>query len=308
MLTIDDEDDKSGKTNDGLHSIYSQQLHYSNLKSSIYNELEENENKILKLEKELLEKTNNDIVVQSYFIFNKSKTQLADINQSSSHNIKMTKQIFSKQKHDEDMMYDCINFSNKVYHVMNGQGQISDELEAEYKNVIQKFKGKKSVIWRDDIDSPKLQKEKELLDLFSWSLDSSKLVLTPDDNKRNLISIRNITPNVKSFANHNSNNFGTATITKSKSVAVVSAIAPQKSPLTSIPLSSKENRNTYYKRNASRFIYKSPFVKNWRSSSNDNNNNGLSYENNYTPRSNKNYTPNYKKNSYNPNFRPKFRF
>lgn len=299
MLNID-EDDKLTKTNDGLHSIYSQQLHYSNLKSSIYNDLEANENKILKLEKELLEKTNNDIVVQSYFIYNKSKTQLDDINQSSNHNIKMTKQILSKQKHDEDMMYDCVNFSNKVYHVMNGQGQISDELEAEYKNVVQKFKGKKSVIWRDDIDSPKLQKEKELLDLFSWTLDSNKLALTPDDNKRNLISIRNITPNVKSSASQNSNNnFGTATITKSKSVAVVSAIASQKSPLAPLPLASKGNRQAFYKR-SNRFIYKSPFTnKNWRSP--------LKNENNFTPRSN-NYTPNYQKNSYNPNFRPKFRF
>lgn len=295
-----------------MHSIYSQKLHYSNLKSCLEKKIQLNEADIAKYEMELLEKSNNDIVVRSYFVENNSLTQSKDVDQLQKHIVDVAKKVIEKNNSNQEFSVDLIAFANKAYHVLNGLGHLSEDMEAKFKSMIQKMNGKKSVVWRDNVDSPKINKVNEIVDMFR--LDLYMATNATPSHKRNLVAVRDITPTYNSvqsrtpFKNNSnvpSHNLGN-TVTKSRSVAVIS-------PGFTIKIEKENNNQQFrYKSPQSHRLqpgnqWSKPFYNTRNRPNFRFNYNNPNYSNppSSNTRRNNRYDP-YK--SSNPNYRPKFRF
>ncbi|OTF84198.1 kinesin-like protein KIF18A-like protein [Euroglyphus maynei] len=192
LLNIIGEENRSDITK-GLHSIYGQKLHYSNQKLSIEKEVEENEAKIMKYENDLMAKTDNNMVVRTYFLENHFIIKEKDMNIAQEHHRKMIEEFYSKYGAFEELTEDLFNFTYRSYHILNGMEKLSEEMDEKFQSIVQKIKGKKNVIWCDDIDSTAVNKTKAMLKLFSLPVYDAILNNTPD-NKKNLVAIRDITP------------------------------------------------------------------------------------------------------------------
>ncbi|KAH9515912.1 Kinesin-like protein kif18a [Dermatophagoides farinae] len=194
LLNILGEENQSDHSK-GLHSIYEQTSYYSNLKSSIEKEVEENENKIMKFENDLMANTDNDMIVQTYFEKNHTILEKKEMKFNREHQRKMMKEFFSKYYAFEEFDGDFLDFiyKYKSYDILNDKGKLSDEMDEKFRSIVHKIKGKKNVIWRDDIDPTSINRMKKMLQLFSLPVYDVTLNNTPEI-KRNLVAIRDITP------------------------------------------------------------------------------------------------------------------
>nr|XP_027197880.1 kinesin-like protein KIF18A [Dermatophagoides pteronyssinus] len=313
LFNVIEEENRSEQTK-SLHSIYGQKLHYSNLKISIEEQVKENETKIMEFENDLIAATDNDIIVRSYFIENHCIVKKKDMDMFQEHSKKMFEEFYSKYNAFHELTEDTFNYIYKSYHILNGLGKLSEEMDEKFQSIAQKINGKKSVIWRDNIDSTSMIKTKAIIKLFSLPVYDGVMNNTPE-NKRNLVAIRDITPRLLRPIQNNHNGGGTPkhigtmnhqglgnTITKSRNVAMINTPGQQQ----------QQNSSRYYNNN-----YKSPkyFNQPWpRSISSSQrkqqrqfgyrNNNNFNYNNDGLSNSRTN-SENF---SYNPNFRPKFRF
>ena len=181
------------KASSTLHSIYSQKLHYVNLHSGLGKEVQENEEKIKRFENELMEKTNNDIVIQSYFLENNCHAQIKDFTYCEKHTANIIEDVLSRDVANQELIIKSFGFAYRTYNVLNAQGLLSEDMDTKYKALIQKIEGKKSVVWKDAIESPKIDKMKELVNLTKLPIYMTANH-TPAD-KRNLVSVLDITPN-----------------------------------------------------------------------------------------------------------------
>lgn len=180
------------KPNSSFHSLYSQMLHYSDRKSSLVKNVEENESKIFRLEKELLDKTNNDIAVLGYFSKNHSEAQAKDQIMWHDHCQEIMDDVFSKWDSSNDTLKLSFEMCYKFYERFKNSSFMSEELEIEYRNFLSLLEGKKNVVWRDHIDSPTLKKKKDLVNLAILPVYMNGS-LTPSE-KRKLVAVRDITP------------------------------------------------------------------------------------------------------------------
>lgn len=309
---IDSEDIVEMKSHDPLHSIYSQKLHYSNMKVDLEQKVNQNEREIEQYRTELLEMTHNDIVVQSYFLHNDCISQNKDYNFSEKHIKDTVKEMFGKFESIQDLFSSSFVFVHKAYHILNGLGQLSEDMESKFKSIIQKTKGKKTVAWKDNIESPTIAKMKEIVDVFHMPVYMGQNS-TPSQ-KRSLVAVRDITPidfGKTKTVFQNKTNLGN-TITKSKSIAIVS-------PAIGISFKN-ENHQPFYPKSPSG-PYR-PMRNTWNKRFNSNSGKGRNFNFNYN-NNNNNYHTNdniahsYKRNNtFNPNYnttssnfsRPKFRF
>ncbi|KPM07603.1 kinesin-like protein KIF18A-like protein [Sarcoptes scabiei] len=262
LLEMDEENDGKQDRNDlkskeNLHSIYSQKLYYMNLKSSFQKEVDENQTKINKLEKELLEKTNNDLVVRCFFKENKYETQSSNIVIAEKHYKKIIEEFLSRYECYEDLNSDVMSVLYKFYHMLNGLGHLSEEMNDRMKSIVHKIKGRKNVVWRDNVDSPTFNKQKDLERIFSFPMFMSVCDTSEENEKRNLVAVHDITPtlnkNKNNLYNNHSHNQNTQhnsalgnTVTKARNVAIVSPAFGLKQPLK-----GKENQRSYFNNNSS---------------------------------------------------------
>ncbi|CAG2100216.1 unnamed protein product [Medioppia subpectinata] len=220
---------------DPLQSLYNQKLHYSDQKSTLELKVEENENKIKRIESELKEQTGEeDWLINRYFIDENMKTEFNDKSFAEKHSTEMAKEILSRLDTNEELMTESVKLNRHSYHCLNGMGRLSEELGNAFTSLLRKVEGKKSVIWKDDISSPVISKRKEVENLFVLPTYSA-IPKTPQANtSRALVSVHDITPYYTTNRtpekstplmprNTNSSLSLTSSANKSTKVAIVSA-------------------------------------------------------------------------------------
>ena len=195
LMATDDIDMDSTNKSDPLQALYNQKLHYSGLKTSLETKVEENENKIKRIESELKEQTEpDDWLIERFFIDEDMKAEFKDKTFAEKHAIEIAKEILCRLESNEDLMTESVRLNRHSYHSLNGMGRLSEELEEAFNSLLRRVEGKKSVNWKDNISSPKISKRKEVENLFSLPTYVA-IPLTPVANtSRALVSVHDITP------------------------------------------------------------------------------------------------------------------
>lgn len=188
-----------------FHNLHTQKLHYSNLKQELIAKVEENESQILSLETKLMEQTNGDIVIKSYFDGNRSRARDKVNDHKQKHLTKALEEFVQKFQFIQEINAESVNLNYIFYHVLNGLGHLSEESESKFNDLIGKFKGKKSVVWNDKIGTPKKNQTKQLISLLQLSSSDEIATTTPID-KHSLVYIRDITPNIMASMKQNGGN------------------------------------------------------------------------------------------------------
>ena len=189
-----EESDMNSKS-DPLQALYNQKLHFSSQKSSLELKVDENENKIRRVEEKLTEQCGeNDWLITRFFIDEAMRAEFKDKDYAEKHALDVAKEILCRMESNEELMTESVQLNRQSYHCLNGMGRLSEEMEKAFHSLLRKVEGKKNVIWKDDISSPKLSKRKEVETLFSLPTYSA-IPKTPLANtSRNLVSIHDITP------------------------------------------------------------------------------------------------------------------
>jgi len=194
-MASDDHEMSGPNKNDQLQALYNQKLHYSHQKSTVEAKVEDNETKIKRIENELREQTGSeDWLIDTFFNNHNMVAEFKDKSFAERHSTEIAKELLSRLDTNEELMTESVKLNRHAYHCLNGMGRLSEELGSAFSNLLRKVEGKKSVVWRDDMTSPKLCKRKEVENLFSLPTYSA-LPKTPLANtSRALVSICNITP------------------------------------------------------------------------------------------------------------------
>jgi hypothetical protein len=284
-MASDDYEMGSINKNDQLQALYNQKLHFSHQKSTIEAKVDENESKIKHIETELRDQTNSDDwLVDTFFDKHNMIAEFKDKSFAERHHMEMAKELLTRLDTNEELMTESVKLNRHSYHCLNGMGRLSEELGSAFNALLRKVEGKKSVVWRDDMSSPKWCKRKEVENLFSLPTYSA-LPKTPLANtSRALVSVCNITPSYSFSANltpekstplkpiNSLRNSMTSSLNKSSKVAVVPAnnasndeISDENNPLNgtftieetrTTPLSNPQSSNRDYWRYGSNNNYK----------------------------------------------------
>lgn len=172
--------------------FHHKKLHFVNKQTDLQKELDVTEEKIKHFETELMEKFNDDIVIQAYFDKSICQLQSKELSLYESHTKCVLENVFTREESNEEIHAETYKLAHRSCCVLKAQGLLSIEMDNKWKDIMRKLEGKKEVKWRDDVKTPKADKITDKVSLAKLSVYLNNLESPAD--KRSLASILHITP------------------------------------------------------------------------------------------------------------------
>ncbi|RWS31043.1 kinesin-like protein KIF18A [Leptotrombidium deliense] len=226
VLTGRNEEGDASKK-DHLRALYSQKVHYDDVKEVLLKKIEDNEKILSDLEADVRKRTETgDLLIDAYFTDQHLKTEFKDMCYAEKHANEIANELMSRFDANEEVIVEAMSLIRHTHLLLSGMNRLSEELQEKFLAIQRKVEGKKSVVWRDNVP------RRDRLSVYA-QIDLRHVLLLPtytaiprspltDCVSSDLITVCNgLTPDCDE-------KFKTITATITKSVA---AILPMKSDM-----------------------------------------------------------------------------
>lgn len=131
--------------------LYHQKLHYQDRFNQLLKEVTDNEDQIRSLEDLIRSKVAvDDYFVDAFFEKKHMEAELQDKIIIDKHHAEVSYAIITQSQNWLETLDAAMKMNDVFFRMLDGLKKLSKEREEEYHNVVKKFEGKKSVVWRDD--------------------------------------------------------------------------------------------------------------------------------------------------------------
>ena len=206
-------------------SLHSKKLHFIDLRNAADEALQENEQELSQMEKDLKSQVGDkDWFVDAYFRDNSLTAQFRDMAMSEKHAAEVARTLIKRLETNEELIIDMESLLRMTHQVLSGTNRLSDEMDERFNAVRRRIAGKKSVVWRDDQAEVTITVSRhELENMFSLNVfraNPNSPSCKKSRKSRQLTSIC-LTPDSR-----NSLNSSSGTATKSK-IAVIPPVCKE---------------------------------------------------------------------------------
>uniref|UniRef100_T1KU84 Kinesin motor domain-containing protein n=1 Tax=Tetranychus urticae TaxID=32264 RepID=T1KU84_TETUR len=131
--------------------LYHQKLHYEDRFNQLLKEVTDNEDQIRSLEDLIRSKVKvDDYFIDAFFEKKHMEAELQDKIVIDKHHSEVSYAIITQSQNWLETLDAAMKMNDIFFRMLDGLKKLSKEREEEYHNVVKKFEGKKSVVWRDD--------------------------------------------------------------------------------------------------------------------------------------------------------------
>jgi hypothetical protein len=153
-------------------SLHSKKLHFIDLRNAADEALQENEQELSQMEKDLKSQVGDkDWFIDAYFRDNNLTAQFRDMAANEKHATEVARTLIKRLETNEELIIDMESLLTMTRDVLSGTNRLSDEMDERFIALHRRIEGKKSVVWRDDqSDNTITVSRHELESMFSLTV------------------------------------------------------------------------------------------------------------------------------------------
>ncbi|RWS14608.1 kinesin-like protein KIF18A [Dinothrombium tinctorium] len=137
---------------DTCSSLYSQKLHYCDLKDSISKKIETNEDTLKNIESDLRSRASSeDMIIDTYFKNQHLITEFNDRTLAEKHALEIVNELSTRFDSNEALIIESMSLNRRMKMMLDGMNYLTESLKEQFSSLQNKVEGKKNVVWRDDV-------------------------------------------------------------------------------------------------------------------------------------------------------------
>lgn len=177
-------------------SLHSKKLHFIDLRNKAEEALQENEQELSRLERELKSQmVEKDWLVDAYFRDNNLVAQSKDMVLSEKHAQDVAKTLIRRLESNEELIIDMESLIRTTHQLLSGTNRLSEEMDEKFNSLRRRIEGKKSVVWRDDQNEPSLNFSRhELENIFAFRSECSSSRKSRKSRQLTSICMNSVSP------------------------------------------------------------------------------------------------------------------